>query len=105
MRTLAIFALCMLSSCATYPSQDFATLRFNDPPKMDIAGGILAIGRVQNDEGARQVRVKPGRRTVSYNCPGTLSMDGAPSIKTYFKPRTQYDLVCAGPSAEIVERQ
>jgi hypothetical protein len=51
---------------------------------------------------AMSVSLNPGRRTVTYSCPGWFSVDGFPELSYRFEAGVRYELVCEkDPHVEV----
>lgn len=50
------------------------------------------------------MRVRPGKRTVYYRCPGTITMDEQPNLRASFQAGATYVLQCDGTAASVQMR-
>ena len=94
---LSLFLACLMAGCASEPlAAPAASLSFvSGDRSLDQASGIFAVDDSYFPGGPMKfAQVRPGRRNISYNCPGFVFVDAPPSVWHTFKSRAQYELFC-----------
>lgn len=112
MRLLVTVVISMLSlalaGCAAHSArgQPKATLAFAKPgTTKGFLGSFRTLdGRSVPDTPA-VISLAPGRRTVGYWCPDTITMDGPPTVTATFEPGKAYVLHCAANQPAVVTEQ
>ena len=51
------------------------------------------------------IRLAPGRRTIGYWCPDTITVDGPPTVTATFEPGKVYVLHCEANEPAVVTEQ
>lgn len=73
--------------------------RANYPFKPEFDGFIAVDSYDIKGGPVRDVWVAPGRRSISYSCPGWIVMDGPASLSHEFLADARYALSCDDPPA------
>ena len=97
---LVLFLFVGCTSTSERPSSDSkelaATLSFvaGDRP-LDSGSGIYSVGgSLVPGAPSKLVKINSGRRNISYNCPGFVFVDAAPSIRHEFHEGLSYEMYC-----------
>ena len=95
MKFLTFLLVLLATSCAHRPSPPPATLEFNPEVDGSIAGGgIWAIDDELFERPAATVKIRAGKRTVGYACPGWLFVDWPSTLRYRFESGKAYVMRC-----------
>ena len=99
-----------VSACVGIPAElgasNSASLVFlNEADAAHFPGWFSAIDNGQISGTPAAIRVPAGVHTISYSCPGTITMDRHPTVRGDFRAGTAYALECRTTQpARILER-
>ncbi len=109
MRLAAIASLCtVLAACSTVPAEFSAPaeLAFADTgAATGMPGSILAIDGKALPGRPSSAQVPAGRRTISFWCPNTVTLDTPPQVTGQFTSGTSYVLSCSANSEAVISRR
>ena len=102
MRSLLIFSLALAPGCSaivpisTVSSPNTASLLMRDADGMPFEGldGIWRVDTYQFRAPQVRIYIAPGKHSVGYQCPGTISTDDGASLQYKFEAGRSYELVC-----------
>jgi hypothetical protein len=106
-RFIAVLCPILLAGCVTAPvvNHSFdgaAVLRYIGDTPLGPGDGIYMVdSHALNKPPQREVYVRPGRREITFNCPGWISVDGMPSTTFKFKANGRYGLFCVPKSPAV----
>jgi len=95
--SLGLLLVFLVAGCASRPSgSNPVLLSFVARDRsLDRASGMLAVDDSYFPGGpVKFAQVWPGRRKISYNCPGYIFVDAPPSVWHRFKDGLQYEMFC-----------
>ena len=105
MRISLLLSSSLLVGCAPFAvkpdaHRPMAHVAVGDRQGEEFGAGYHGIVHIDNHNipkgPVRSIYVVPGRRTIGYRCPGTIVMDGPPTLSGTFEGGTAYVLDCAG---------
>jgi hypothetical protein len=64
--------------------------------------GIVAVDRLRLNPHRDRIYIAEGRRLVTYECPGAMSVDMYPQLEYKFRGGTNYELICEEIDGKVV---